>query len=117
MKKFILVRIALIHLAFIFFHSECISGTIMPPYTVTATQSYLGVFGKCKVTIDYAPGATSIRKALIIFEGFDPGHITNPESESGVTDYELFRYDLNSTSSNLKDLLISSQEYDIVYVD
>lgn len=103
-----------------------LGGTINNKATVTATESYLGVYGKADIIISYRNSNDPvIRKPLIVAEGFDPGHITKPEEPEGSATFERFVYKIdNSGSNNLRNLLLSDptiandpSEYDIIYIN
>jgi hypothetical protein len=64
------------------------------PILVPATESYLGVFGSANLSIRYASGST-MNRPLIVFEGFDPGHITSPEKQFGESTIEQFLFDID----------------------
>lgn len=85
----------------------------------TATRTHLGKAAQGFVTIHYANPDRVIRQPLIVAEGFDVGHITNPEQWWGSQGIgEFFDYINFSGSNNLINLLTEpSPEYDIIYVD
>lgn len=50
-----------------------------PSQVITASEAYLGVYAKGRVTIKYAnPVNAVLTRPLIVAEGFDPGHIMEP---------------------------------------
>ncbi len=70
--------------------------------------------------IDYAPNHNGeLRQPFIVAEGFDPGHILEPETEGGESSIDDFMRSLNSAGSiDLNNLLTNDmRQYDIVYVD
>jgi len=96
-------------------------GTDLDVQAITATKSFAGVFGKCRIVISYRnDNDRVIRKPLIVAEGLDLGHILNPEEPQGSNTYQEFidRIDL-SGSNNLKQLLFNGaiSEYDIIYIN
>lgn len=80
---------------------------------ITATTAYNG-YGSATLYIRYANGGTTIRKPLIVAEGFDTGVILQPENEGGDNTINTFLKKVNNSSSNLPAELNS---YDIIYVD
>ena len=89
-----------------------------PTHIVDATESYNGQFGHCVLRIQYViPG--SMRKPLLVVEGFDPGYIVKPEEAYGLTTLNSFILDIqNSGSAALQNLLTGgAPQYDIVYVE
>ena len=96
------------------------TGLVYPTTSFTATKSYLGIAGKGYATIKYAnPSDPTLRRPLIVAEGYDPGNITKPEEKFGITNLTTFLDDIDrSQSSNLIPLLHGSpSQYDIIYVD
>jgi hypothetical protein len=87
-------------------------------FEITATQAFNGNYAEGYMTILYANPALGLRKPLIVAEGFDSGHIINPESKTGESSIVDFKKYVNeSQSNNLKELLLNNPLYDIVYVD
>ncbi|PVX46476.1 hypothetical protein C8C85_2337 [Flavobacterium sp. 103] len=89
------------------------------PVSITATIPYLGGLGTVKLTIDYAGDPNQgLKKPLIVAEGFDLGVILDPEKKSGNFSYSDFRKFLQSSGSELRNLLYEdNKQYDIIYVD
>lgn len=77
----------------------------VPPFAVTRP--------KLTLYIKLKEGQTQITKPLIIAEGFDTGHITNPRQEAGENNIE----DFISTANQYNQLNLKFNEYDIIYVD
>ena len=69
------------------------------------------------IYIRYANGGNTIRKPLIIAEGFDSGIITNPEQEAGDTDIDDFIESTEFSQSLSFNLENQINSYDIIYVD
>ncbi|MFT3948609.1 MAG: T9SS type A sorting domain-containing protein [Agriterribacter sp.] len=87
---------------------------------ITAAEAYNGIFGKADIIISYHSVADRvIRRPLIVAEGFDPGHITDPEEEEGINDFAGFIRTIERSSSiNLQTLLSDDPStYDIIYVN
>ena len=86
---------------------------------ITATIPYLGGLGTVKLTIDYAGDPNQgLKKPLIVAEGFDLGVVLNPEKSYGNFTYLNFRKFLESSGSELRNLLYEdNKQYDIIYVD
>ena len=82
---------------------------------ITATNSYNNSYGSATLYIRYANGGTTIRKPLIVAEGFDPGAILNPENEGGDNNVNHFFRNVNL--SNSMALYGELNSYDIIYVD
>ena len=82
--------------------------------TITATTPYNNGYGSATLYIRYAYGGNTIRKPLIVAEGFDPGVILHPENEGGDNNINHFLRSVNFSNSNLPGELSS---YDIIYVD
>jgi len=89
----------------------------MVPTVITATDAFNGSYATGFVTIRYANPSLGLRKPLIVAEGFDPGHITNPESAQGESNINGFISDIANDDSNLRTILLNNPDYDIVYVD
>lgn len=88
--------------------------------SITASTTYLGKYGKVKITVDYAGNPSQgIKKPLIVAEGFDLGVILNPEKAYGSNTYlGTFKKSLENSSTSLKNLIYESyKQYDIIYVD
>lgn len=83
--------------------------------TINATLPYLGYTASATIYIRYAPGGTTIRKPLIVAEGFDEGIILNPDQEAGSRNINNFIFSINNSQSN--DLPIQTNTFDIIYVD
>lgn len=81
---------------------------------ITATTPYNNGYGSATLYIRYAYGGNTIRKPLIVVEGFDSGVILTPEKEGGDNNINDFIFKVNNSSSNLPGELNS---YDIIYVD
>lgn len=90
----------------------------MVPTPITATNAFNGQYAEGFVTIRYADPLLGLRNPLIVAEGFDPGHITNPEDAQGDTNIWSFINDVNEEGlSNLRTILLNFPQYDIVYID
>ncbi len=93
--------------------------------TVVATESYLGVFGVADIVISYRnQNDQTLRRPLIVAEGFDPGWITNPEEPEGQNSFLGFIRNVSlSGSGNLVNLIgnafnpNAASQYDIIYVN
>lgn len=85
--------------------------------TITATVPYASHFGSATVYIRYANGGSTIRKPLIVAEGFDTGIILNPEQEAGDNNIEDFLRSVREINSQSEDLEDEIDTYDIIYVD
>ncbi len=101
---------------------DVISGTA-PEYYFKTGETFNGVAAIGKVTLQYAPGHTTLVNPLIVVEGFDPGYYTSPESFTGSFTLKDFigslNYNSNSSSNNSPTPiynLITSQ-FDIVFID
>ncbi len=86
---------------------------------ITAIKDYDGVYGHVKITIDYAGTDQSIKKPLIVAEGFDLGALLNPEKAYGNNTYSAtFKKSLEKSGSALRNLIYEdTKQYDIIYVD
>jgi PGAP1-like protein len=84
---------------------------------ITATESYNGQFAYGTLSVRYVlPG--TMRKPLLVVEGFDPGHILKPEEQFGETSIKSFISDLSDDGTTaLKTALVDIPQYDIVYLD
>ena len=85
--------------------------------TVTSTTQYLGSNARATIYIKYANGGNTIRKPLIVAEGFDDGIILKPEQEAGSNNIDGF---LQSTLSQFSQSFALESEinsYDVIYVD
>ncbi|WP_256009892.1 hypothetical protein [Desertivirga xinjiangensis] len=89
----------------------------MAQMQITSPNSFEGQSASGFVTIKYANDNAGLQKPLIVVEGFDPGHITNPESKDGITGIYGFLSDINGDASDLKNILLNLPQYDIIYVD
>ncbi len=79
---------------------------------VPFTSSYIGA----DLTIRRMTSG-QITKPLIVVEGFDSGHITDPADEDGDTSINSFRNEIDFAGINLENLLFNNSQYDIIYVD
>lgn len=101
--------------------TNCRFGTsnpeVLPEFT--ADEAYLGVAGRGFITIRYRDADRGLRRPLIVVEGFDAGHITNPELQFGTSNINTFidRNVLTSGSAVLENVLVNFPQYDIIYVD
>ncbi len=89
----------------------------LAPYfkrTITSTTQYLGFNASATIYIRYANGGSTIRKPLIVAEGFDDGIILKPEQEAGSNNINVF---LNSVILSSSNLPAEMNTYDIIYVD
>lgn len=86
-------------------------------YALTASESYNGVFAHGTLRVSYViPG--SLRKPLLVVEGFDPGYIVKPEEQFGFTTISTFLSDINDDgNTTLKTVLTDVPQYDVVYLD
>lgn len=85
-------------------------------YYVTSSETYGGIHANGYATVLYAPGHTSIQKPLIVVEGYDPGHYTNPEILTGG--YSLRQFNIETANSfTLDNTLHGTLGYDIIFVD
>ncbi len=88
---------------------------------ITASGGYTGPAPKALLQIRLVSGRGNvIRKPFIVVEGFDPGHIVNPEERYGSSDLvKNFLPDISASgSSQLQNLFgMSSDDYDIIYVN
>ncbi len=82
--------------------------------TIVSTTQYLGFNASATIYIRYAPGVNTIRKPLIVAEGFDDGIILKPEQEAGSNNINDFLTRVNNSSSSLP---AEMNTYDIIYVD
>jgi hypothetical protein len=80
---------------------------------ITATTAYNG-YGSATLYIRYANNGTTIRKPLIVAEGFDTGVILQPENEGGDNNINNF---LTGVIKSQSSLLGELNSYDIIYVD
>ncbi len=85
----------------------------------TADEAFQGIAGTGFVTIRYRDADLGLRRPLIVVEGYDAGHITNPELQFGTSTINDFNENVFfSNSPALNDVLLNNlREYDIVYVD
>jgi hypothetical protein len=86
---------------------------------VESDEEYEGKKAKGYITIRYAdPNDPVLRRPLIIAEGYDPGHILNPEEKYGANDINQFLREIRGLdANNLRQILINNPQYDLVYVD
>jgi hypothetical protein len=86
---------------------------------VESDEEYEGKKAKGYITIRYAdPNDQVLRRPLIIAEGYDPGHILNPEEKYGANDINQFLREIRGLdANNLRQILINNPQYDLVYVD
>lgn len=87
---------------------------------IIATESYNGVLGVADIIISYGNANDQVlRRPLIIAEGLDPGHITNPEEPEGANTFTDFIISVaNSGSATLRNLISNNpSHYDIVYIN
>ena len=64
-----------------------LGGTIDNRAVITATEAYDGKYGVADIIISYRnPNDPVIRRPLIVAEGFDPGHILEPEEPEHADD-------------------------------
>jgi hypothetical protein len=82
--------------------------------TISSTTQYLGYTASATIYIRYAAGGNTIRKPLIVAEGFDDGIILKPEQEAGSNNINDFFDDVDDSQSTLEDEI---DTYDIIYVD
>ncbi len=80
---------------------------------IQAMRPYLGVRGTCMLQIRFRNGS-SFTNPLIVVEGFDPGHILQPEDNDGITSLETFDNSIDEVE-NLSTII--NTNYDIVYVN
>ncbi|MEM9679163.1 MAG: T9SS type A sorting domain-containing protein [Bacteroidota bacterium] len=77
------------------------------------TQTYLGTANSATIEIDYALNDCTIRRPLIVAEGFDSG-LLGMENGLGDTDYESFRRDATIGTGALAGEIT---DYDIIYIN
>ena len=82
--------------------------------TINSTIQYLGYNASATIYIRYAPGGTTIRKPLIVAEGFDDGIILKPDQEAGSNNIQQFIDKINFSGSGLQ---TETDTFDIIYVD
>ncbi len=82
--------------------------------TIVSTTQYLGYNASATIYIRYAQGGNTIRKPLIVAEGFDDGIILKPEQEAGSNNVNEFLASINSSVSSLP---AEMNTYDVIYVD
>lgn len=95
------------------------------PVFLTADNDFGGQFGQGWITVDYANDIDPVLnrhrllRPLIVVEGFDPGHLLNPEQQFGETNFNSFFDQVRFSGSNdFRNLLQgATQQYDIIYVD
>lgn len=78
--------------------------------TVIPGESYRGITTSAEIYISYAPGRSSLRKPLLIVEGFDP-RIDDENSPKGSWNFSAINKDQSIIELN------RDYGYDIVYVD
>jgi len=91
---------------------------VLPPFT--ADEPFQEIAGRGLVTIQYRDPDFGLRRPLIVVEGFDAGHITNPELRFGTSTINDFYRTVNALTSgspNLDNVIRNFPEYDIIYVD
>lgn len=94
-----------------------VSQQTYPSQVITASEAYLSIYAKGSVSIGYInPANPVLTRPLIVAEGFDPGHIMEPERRFGQNSIQEFLNDIND-NNNLQTLLIDNPQYDVVYVD
>lgn len=87
------------------------------PCEIEAAEAFDGQYARGYITIDYADPVNHVLKnPLIIVEGFDPGHILEPEARFGVNTINGFRINIEN-SNQLLTLLETNPQFDIIYVD
>ncbi|XMO88346.1 T9SS type A sorting domain-containing protein [Algibacter sp. AS12] len=82
--------------------------------SITATVPYANHYGSATVYIRYANGGSTIRKPLIVAEGFDTGVLLNPEQEAGDNNIDDF---LENAAFSNSALVAEMDTYDVIYVD
>src|SRR5215203_3209813 len=90
---------------------------VLPPFT--ADEPFQEIAGRGLVTIQYRDPDFGLRRPLIVVEGFDAGHITNPELRFGTSKINDFYRTVNALTSgspNLDNVIRNFPEYDIIYV-
>jgi hypothetical protein len=85
----------------------------------TADEAFQGTAATGFITIRYRDADLGLRRPLIVVEGFDAGHITNPELRFGTSTIDNFNENVFFSGSNtLNNVLLNNlREYDIIYVD
>lgn len=87
---------------------------------IFSTEQFNGQFGAADIIVSFRNANDPvIRRPLIVAEGFDPGHITDPEEDQGESTFEEFIRTVQFSGSNALQDLISDDpsEFDIVYVN
>lgn len=77
-------------------------------------------FNSVTLQIDLIAGNTEITRPFIIAEGFDPGHIINPDEAYGDIDITDFDDDLAFADETLRQLIDIDdplQSYDVIYIN
>jgi hypothetical protein len=102
-------------------------GVVDEQEPITAAEMFQGVAGIADIYISYRTANVNdrvLRRPLIVAEGFDAGHIINPEAEEGDNDFDDFITSVgNSGSGRLFNLIANplnpnaASEYDLVYVN
>jgi hypothetical protein len=85
--------------------------------TISSTTQYLGYNASATIYIRYAAGGNTIRKPLIVAEGFDDGIILKPEQEAGSNNINQFLESTEFSRSQSFALESEMNTYDIIYVD
>ncbi len=87
--------------------------------SITSTETLNGIAAQGYVSILYANPDKQLRKPLIVAEGFDPGHILNPKDPFGENSIDNFVGQIRNLQidNELRDVLFSAPQYDIVYID
>ena len=95
-------------------------GVIDRNRNIVAAELYNGVYGVAGIVISYRDVNDQVlRRPLIVAEGFDAGHILNPEEPEGQNTFADFIISVNNSGSpNLRTLISNDPSgYDIVYVN
>ncbi len=100
-----------------YFSLGAIKAQIIVNIPISATEPYLGSHAKGTIRIVYANAAT-LTRPLIVTEGFDAGHILEPEKPFGLATIDGFINDAINDGGNLESVLFGpTSQYDIVYID
>jgi pimeloyl-ACP methyl ester carboxylesterase len=88
-----------------------------------APQPYLGQTARARVTIEFANNGRTIRKPLIVVEGFDPWHILTPDEPDRNFEFldliqsrESGGLNVNVGIGNLNQIL-EDEDYDLIFID